>query len=378
MRIRDSPSLWNVGAAIAITFGGRLVGLAWVGVLTSAYGVNGLGLYSTAFASAAIGVAGIDSAFLTRSIRVDDPTFNDDQAKRGFLAGTIAIPALALFAVGDSTFLIAFAVALTAGEIAANQVKAPSRRNGRVQKEMALDFVRQTTSIAAAIIGWASGATFEVALSLYVCGYLPFLVVAFTFALRKLPRCGLRMPVREFCQLNMSSVLGAVYLQGDLVLLGVLVDPELVGAYALATLIAINLTVPSQLYANSGIEKVREGVFAAAVWWIGIGGSAIATAISVALIGYGQEQVGYMLLLLVPAVFARSVSWWLTLQLAAWRDDRYRLYSTAAGVGLRFGILSGLVFVTGESVAFALAASVAELMLMALYLRRRRQLVLAS
>lgn len=367
---------WRVVSATVLTFGGRLLGLGWIVLLTTAHGVAGLGQYSVAFAIAAIAVAGLDSAFLTRSIRTTDQVFYRDQSLRAILAVLFLVTALVQVASAHVMSTLSFAMLVIAGEIATNQVKAPSRRTGRVDRESTIDLGRQLLSIAAAAPAVAFSHPFHVVLGMYAVGYAPTFTWAVASSLRHL-EVG-RIPVGEVVTLNMGALAGAAYLQGDVLLLAAFTSDDYVGAYALAALIAANLSIVGQLYANSSISRVRSGEFPRMVYGLAAIGSLSSLIVALALMQADQANAAYMLLLFAPAVFARNVCWWLTLQLAAFSDDGYRLRSTLLVLLLRLTVLGILVALLGESVWIPLAAAVAESALLSLYLRRRREILLSA
>ncbi|MCJ1673762.1 hypothetical protein MT355_10905 [Rathayibacter sp. VKM Ac-2929] len=349
---------------------GRGSGLAWMLFLVATVGLGDYGLYAMAFAAAAVLAAPSENIFLVRSVRVDAATYAAERSARTLLG-------LALFALGAMvyawSFVAGLALLIAGGEMLFNAVKSRALRDGEPMLPTRWDAARQVGSILAAVGLWllaGRGLPLELLMLAYV---LPYLVVA-VVAVRGIRGVRPRWPrgARGQLLLVVDAVITALYLQGDILLLGLLLGDEVVGAYAIASQLVLAASIVGQLLGQQYTASLRDaggqrhggpplglvlGLGAVmALGTAGVGG--------VLLLDQRTAQVGVLLLVLAPFAGLRSVSnAWVT-ALYVLGADRRRILGAGAALLLRAACLAIAVLagVAGGTAA-ALAAVVGEVLL---------------
>ncbi|MCJ1688118.1 hypothetical protein [Rathayibacter sp. VKM Ac-2927] len=349
---------------------GRGSGLAWMLFLVATVGLGDYGLYAMAFAAAAVLAAPSENIFLVRSVRVDAATYAAERSARTLLG-------LALFALGAMvyawSFVAGLALLIAGGEMLFNAVKSRALRDGEPMLPTRWDAARQVGSILAAVGLWllaGRGLPLELLMLAYV---LPYLVVA-VVAVRGIRGVRPRWPrgARGQLLLVVDAVITALYLQGDILLLGFLLGDEVVGAYAIASQLVLAASIVGQLLGQQYTASLRDaggrrhggpplglvlGLGAVmALGTAGVGG--------VLLLDQRTAQVGVLLLVLAPFAGLRSVSnAWVT-ALYVLGADRRRILGAGAALLLRAACLAIAVLagVAGGTAA-ALAAVVGEVLL---------------
>ena len=247
-------NLLKAGVAALWTYGGRGIGLLWTIALIAKLGISDYGQYAMAFALAAILAAPLDHPFTVRSIRVTEREFLGERTTR-VLAGTALIVAgLCLIPV---SYIAWFALVIGGGELVFNAYKSQALRDGRPDLTQRMDTARQATSIAlaTAYLFVVPAPTLVVASLLYAAPYFVIAVLAAVRTHGAAPR--LPGSWREMSMLFSENLANAVYIQGDVLLLGFLTDSTVAGYYSVASVTAWAVAFVGQAFGHTFHEKLR-------------------------------------------------------------------------------------------------------------------------
>jgi O-antigen/teichoic acid export membrane protein len=353
------PARRNViggAAAAGWVIGGRLIGLGWTALLVARLDVADYGVYAIAFAVAAIVAVPVDNLFHVRAVRVDDDAFRHERAGRALTGIVIALVGAALFA---PSLIAGFALVVAGGEIAFNALKSGSLRAGRPQRTTAWDLARQVASIALGGIALLASAHPQLgtATALYAAPYAAVLVLAAVRCLRVRPRIGGTWRERGLLALEALG-LGA-YLQGDVVVVGLVAGSATAGLYSLGSLVALAAASLSQVFAQTYTDDLRRhggapdaGPSRASMAGVALvlGAGVAALAGIAAVVPAGRELAA---VLAVMALFAalRSGSTMLTSLLYAQHRDGHRVAASCAAAVVKVGALCLLAPAGGAVVA---------------------------
>ena len=245
----------RLGAASAWMVAGRATGMAWTLLVIGTLGVSDFGKYASAYALAAILSAPIENIFLVRCVRVDTPQFEGERTTRALIGGVlVAVGAI----VYPFSFFVGFALLVAGAEMIFNAYKSLAMREARPHAIMRIDAVRQISSIALAaayLFAFRSTATLEVACLVYLTPYL----VVFAAAVRVCRRHSPRKPGtwRDHSTLVIDALVLSTYLQGDILLLGVIANDHAVGVYSFASQLALAASTVGQLYGQQFAASLR-------------------------------------------------------------------------------------------------------------------------
>ncbi|RRQ25859.1 hypothetical protein DK926_20950 [Rhodococcus sp. Eu-32] len=249
-----NANLIKAGVAALWTYGGRGIGLLWTVALIAQLGIADYGHYAMAFALAAIVAAPLDHPFGVRSIRVDEADYLGERTTRALIG-------VALIAVGlcliDVNYVAWFALVVAGGEMTFNAYKSRALRDGHPDVTQRMDTVRQASSIslATAYLFAVSEPTLLVASLLYVAPYFVIAVVALVQT--RVARPLLPGSWREISMLFSENLANAVYIQGDVLLLGYLTDSTIAGYYSVASVTAWAVAFVGQSFGHTFHEKLR-------------------------------------------------------------------------------------------------------------------------
>ena len=369
------PSLRrSVAGASTLALVGRAVGLVWTVALVTRLGLGDYGLYAMAFSASSLVAGVVDSPFVARSGRVDEPSFAHDCTTRTWLG--ILLLGVGLACLRTTWYVPGFAALVAGGETLLGVVKAGVHRHGRPGAEQALDLGRQCSSIVCGTTALVVlGGHHLTAVSL---AYATPYAAAAAGALRRRFGRPRALPVRELLSLAATSLVGAGYAQLDVVILGVLLGSTAAGAYALAALAAWALALPGQQYATGRLPELRRCAEAhpAVVGRVMTGGLCLGTVcVAAPLVARtvlpSQLAAATCLALLAPFVATRTVNWYLSTVAVQQRRDAARLWTTALSLAVDVALLLALVPVIGV-LAAPIAAVGADLALLAGFARTTR------
>lgn len=366
-------NLARAGVASSWVVAGRVLGLGWTLALLLRLGVSDYGVYAMAFALAAIVGAPIDNLFHVRSLRVDDAAWRSERNARALTGAAILVLGIALYA---PLFVVGFALVVAGGEIVFNSLKSDSLRSGHPQRAVRLDVLRQTSSIAlgAGYLFVSADPQLPIAAALYL---VPYLAVAVIVAVR-LPRArpALHGSRRELTLLVLDALALALYLQGDILLLGLVTSSEVAGVYSIASVVALAAASIAQIFAQTYNERLRVGDGDPAsgprrVLWFGVsvtlGAGVALLAVLIAVVRPGE---GVIVVLLVMSVFAmlRSISIILTSFLYVQHRDGHRVLAGGIAAVVKLALIV-LIAPTLGALGAALAAVLVELMVAVWFMR---------
>ncbi len=367
-----TPNLLKAGVASGWVLSGRVMGLLWTSLLIFRLDLGDYGLYAMAYAISAIIAAPIDNIFLVRSLRVDDETFRRERSTRVCVGAALLLLGVVCFV---PSFVVGFALLVAGGEILFNAFKSSRLRDGHPNIVMRFDAIRQIVSIAlaSAYLFTTADPHLEVAVAIYSSPYLVILVLAAMQARGSRPaRPG---GGREMLLLWLDAGALALYLQGDVLLLGVLTNNEIAGAYSLTSVVSLAATAFAQMFVHTYHERLR-----AAGGNPAAGPRLLVTLCIALLLGAGvfslgavvvalgdPEQVGTVLLAMSVFVVLHSIALVLTTVLYLQRRDGHRVAAGWIAVVVKLGLLTLLAGM--GALGAALASIAAELVLVIWYFR---------
>lgn len=369
-------SILTLGASSSWMVVGRLSGLVWTLLLVSFLGVGDYGLYATAYAAAAILSAPIENIFVVRCVRVGEGEYLSDRSLRAVIGALVALAGAALYPV---SFVAGFALLVAGLEMLFNAFKSVAVRAGRPGLTMRADAIRQITSILVAtgyLLTHGDAATLEAACLWYLSPYAVVVLLAARLCLGHRP--GGPRQWRDYLVLVLDALVLSVYLQGDIILLGLLASSEVVGVYSIASQLALAASTVGQLFGQQYAARLRDDDGAAEAGppralTVGLGAVLFlgALAIAVALLTLTEHhEVGWALLAIAPFAGLRSMTNTWVVVLYVRRADVPRIAWSAVALAIRYSLVLVLAGVVAEStvgtaVATALAAVAGEAVLVA-------------
>jgi hypothetical protein len=352
-------------------YGGRGVGLLWTLILVQRLGVSEYGLY--AMATVLNGIVGntVDNAFAVRAIRESEEHFLRERTMRYLLA-------VGLVAVGAATFnvnyVIGFGLMVAGGEIAMNVVKSRSARDGHPDKVYRIDTARQFTSagVGAVYLYTSAHPTLIHASLLYCTPYVLALLVGAKLAVGHRPAPP--GPPRLIAALTGEMLGTTLYLGGDVLLLGTLVDTKAAGYYQLAWVVAAAVAAAGQSFGMTYHEPLREsgGDLSAApplrniLRMAALGGSLL-LVIGGCLYAFGAPvQLATTMMIMGGFAALRICIFVLQVILYTQRRDVFRLTIAVGLVPVKLGMVAALATLTPlGAVGAAIAATVADAIMLA-------------
>lgn len=250
-----NSNLVKAGVAALWTYGGRGIGLLWTVALIAQLGIADYGHYAMAFALAAIVAAPLDHPFGVRSIRVAEDDYLGERTTRSLIGVGLVVVGLCLIEVD---YIAWFALVVAGGEMTFNAYKSRALRDGHPNITQRMDTARQAASIAlaTAYLFLAAEPTLFVASLLYVSPYLLIAVLALAQSRTSRPR--VPGSGREMSLLFSENLANAVYIQGDVLLLGYLTDSTIAGYYSVASVTAWAVAFVGQSFGHTFHERLRE------------------------------------------------------------------------------------------------------------------------
>lgn len=352
-------------------YGGRGVGLLWTLILVQRLGVSEYGLY--AMATVLNGIVGntVDNAFAVRAIRESEEHFLRERTMRYLVALGLVTTGAATF---DVNYVIGFGLMVAGGEIALNVVKSQSARDGHPDKVYRLDTARQFSSagIGAVYLYTSAHPTLIHASLLYCTPYVLILLVGAKLAIGHRPAPP--GPPRLIAALTGEMLGTTLYLGGDVLLLGTLVDTKAAGYYQLAWVVAAAVAAAGQSFGMTYHEPLREsgGDLSAApplrniLRMAALGGSLL-LVIGICLFAFGAPaQLATTMIIMGGFAALRICIFVLQVILYTQRRDFFRLTIAVGLVPVKLGMVAALATLTRlGSVGAAIAATVADAIMLA-------------
>lgn len=352
-------------------YGGRGVGLLWTLILVQRLGVSEYGLY--AMATVLNGIVGntVDNAFAVRAIRESEEHFLRERTMRYLVAVGLVTAGAVTF---DINYVIGFGLMVAGGEIALNVVKSQSARDGHPDKVYRLDTARQFSSagIGAVYLYTSAHPTLTHASLLYCTPYVLILLVGAKLAVGHRPAPP--GPPRLIAALTGEMLGTTLYLGGDVLLLGTLVDTTAAGYYQLAWVVAAAVAAAGQSFGMTYHEPLREsgGDLSAApplrniLRMAALGGSLL-LIIGICLFAFGAPTPLATTMMIMGGFAAlRICIFVLQVILYTQRRDVFRLTIAVGLVPVKLGMVAALATLTPlGAVGAAIAATVADAIMLA-------------
>lgn len=338
--------------ASAWNYSTRVLGLGWTALLIATLGIGDYGQYAIGIAGAAIINAGVDNAFYVRSLRVDEDEYLAERSARVLFATALAVIGVVCF---TQWYVVGFAIIVAAGEQLFNTFKSQFLRLSRPDIAMRFDAIRQPASIglAAGYVVLADNPHLDIATALYVAPYAVILAACLRYVPGHRPaRPGGR---REMFILSSEAFAAAIYVNGDLLVLGWLAGDTVTGYYSVALVTASAIASIGQNYANTFIERLRavQGDLSAAprplnIVKVGLvtGGAMAVTGIGILIWG-GADMVGGIFLVMSLWVAARAIEFNFVVILFAQRRDALRVRVTAGAAVVKAILVIPAVYFFG-------------------------------
>ncbi|MGU3293980.1 lipopolysaccharide biosynthesis protein [Williamsia sp. M5A3_1d] len=363
------------------TYGGRGTGLLWTASLIGQVGVGAYGQYAMAYAAGAILSAPLDNPFAVRAIRESEDRFVRERSLRVLIALAMIVPGLLLT---PFSYIIWFGLVASGGEMIFSALKSRRLRDGHPDVVQRWDTIRQVSAVVlgGAYLYLAPDPSLTVASVLFV---IPYLVVALlaVWTIRG-DRPQFPGPPKIAAVLFGENLAVALYLQGDVLLLGFLTDSTTVGYYSIAVVCAWALAQVGAALGSTYHEKLRDGdgrvssgppmrhtvILAAAA------GSVLFVAGFVALFLPVATQIAAAMMIMSLFVCLRVVIFVDTVILSMQRRDIVRSSAYAVVVVIKLAMVAGLVW--AGAVGAAIATVIADVILLTVFTIALRRPVAGS
>ena len=365
-------NLLRAGVASGWVLAGRLLGLAWTALVILRLGLVDYGVYAIAFAIAAIVAAPLDNIFLVRALRIDEERYRREAATRVIVGGVLFIAGALLFL---PFFVVGFALVVAGGEIVFNSVKGDALRAGLPNVVMRYDAIRQATSIAlaSAYLFAVPQPQLEFAVALYSVPYIAVGIVATMRVWGRRPA----MPgsLAEMRLLWFDALALALYLQADILLLGLLASEEIAGVYSLASVVALAVSSFAQMFIHTFHSRLRDSGgdpasgprMPVTLGVAGLLGSSVLVLGILLSTVFAQPGIGLLFMVMSAAVVLRSIALVFTTMLYVQGRDGHRVAAGWTAAAVKLGLVAALSGL--GAIGAAIAAIVGELLLATWYYR---------
>lgn len=241
--------------ALLWMYGGRGIGLLWTLALIYRLGISEYGLYGMACALMAIVSPTLSYPYAVRAIRESEQRFLEERYHR-YLLGLGLLLAAQVFL--PLNYIAWFGLTFAGGEIVFKSYQSRAERDGNPHLLWRLDTIRQTTSVSLACIYLFATPhpTLLGASVLYCVPYFAMILPVGLVVRGHRPR--LPGEARLIGAL-MGEMLGtAVYLQGDVLLLGWLTNSTIAGYYTITWVLASAIALIGQSFVTTYNQRLRE------------------------------------------------------------------------------------------------------------------------
>ncbi|BBZ75191.1 hypothetical protein MANY_05280 [Mycolicibacterium anyangense] len=369
------PTVSRIGKTVLAAvwmYGGRGVGLLWTLAVIKRLGIADYGLYAMGFALAAIICAPLDNPFNVRALRESEERFLRERTTR---VGLGLLLMAAGIAVVDVHYIAWFGLVVGGGELVFNAYKSRDLRDGHPDRVMRRDTVRQISSIAlASAYLFAAAAPTLLTASLLYC--VPYAVIAALAVLTvRGHRPELPGPPRLVAALVMEHLGNALYIQGDVLLLGFLTDSRVAGLYSVASVMAWAVAALGQSYVATYHEPLREsgGDLASGPPRKSIVTVSVVAMLLILLVGIGlvvspaPRELGVAMVLMSVFCCMRTANYIYTAVLYMQHRDLLRAWAAVGLVPVKLACVAGLAPL--GAVGAAVASVLTDAVLLALYLK---------
>jgi O-antigen/teichoic acid export membrane protein len=236
-------------------YGGRGAGMLWIIALTAHLGIGAYGQYAMASAVMSLVAPTLNNPYAVRSVRESEERFRAERASRYLLGVAIILLSQALFTVG---YVVWFGLTFAGAELVMRAYQSRAVRDGHPDRTWRMDSIRQMLSVGLGSIYLfsADNPTLVITSLFYLTPYVVMVVVT-GFVVRG-HRPSLPGPPKIMAVLSGEMLGTALYLQGDVLLLGWLTNDEVVGYYSITWVLASAIAVVGQSYGGTFVEPLRE------------------------------------------------------------------------------------------------------------------------
>jgi hypothetical protein len=369
---KDAPSNAAKTLMAAVwMYGGRGVGLLWTLALVGRFGVADYGLYGMGFAVSAVVGPPLDQPFMVRAMRESMERFLAERTTRYLVGLTLALSGAALI---DVNYIAWSGLVVAGGEMAWNAWLSQAVRDGHPQRYWRVGTIRQAVSIAlaCAYMFGTSHPTLTVATLIYCAQHVVALVIGGWQVWGHRPG----IPGRpKMIAALVGEMLGmCLYLQGDVLLLGLITNSTTVGYYRLTVVVVVSLAAIGQAYGMTYHEPLRlsggdpsTGPPLRNTLLIG-GGTGLAVAITGIVLFFTSAPTELAVAMLIMAAFCamRTSISILQVILYAQRRDVIRLVANLGMVPVKLGLVAALAF--AGAVGASIAAVVSDAVILAIFI----------
>lgn len=356
--------------AVLWIYGGRGVGLLWTLALISKLSIGDYGQYGMAFALMAVIGPPLDNPYTVRAMRESEERFVAERTSRFLLGITLIAAGTAMFSVN---YIAWFGLTVAGGEIVFKAYQSRFARDGHADRVWRLDTLRQVVSVGlgCGYLFLADQPSLLGASLLYVLPYA-LVVVATAVAVRG-HRPSLPGPPRLMGALAGEMLGTAMYLQGDVLLLGLITNSTTVGYYTICWTVAAAVTAVGQSFGMTFHVPLRDsgGTLSSGPplrHTLTVGAGAFGIVLLIAgglLISPAPTELGTAMLIMSVFCGARTVISIFQVILFAQRRDLLRLLSAVGLVPVKLAAVA--VLSPLGAVGASIASSTTDLILLAIY-----------
>jgi O-antigen/teichoic acid export membrane protein len=268
------------------------------------------------------------------------------------------------------SYVAGFGIIVAGGEITLNVIKSRAARDGHPERVYRLDTARQITgvTVGSGYLFLAPHPTLMTASLLYCVPYLIIVVLALKGVRGHRPA----LPGNPRLMIALSGeMLGtALYLQGDVLLLGALTNSTTVGYYTLTWVVSAAVAAAGQSYGMSYHEKLRvaDGRVSAGpplrntLLLAAIGGTLVLVIGVVLLFSPAATELAVAMMIMSAFAALRVVVSVFQVVLYTQRRDIFRLTAAVALVPVKLGLVAVLAF--SGAVGAAIATSITDALLL--------------
>jgi O-antigen/teichoic acid export membrane protein len=362
--------LFRAFVGLVWMYGGRGIGLLWTLALIDRLGISQYGLYGMAFALTTIVAPAINNPYAVRAIRESEQRFLEERYHR-YLVGLVIL--LAAQAFLPFNYIAWFGLTVAGGETVFKSYQSRADREGNPNLFWRQDTIRQTASVCLACIYLYAipHPTLLGASVMYAVPYIAMVIPTGLLVRGHRPR--LPGPPKIIGML-MGEMLGtAVYLQGDVLLLGWLTNSTIVGYYTIALLVASSIALIGQTGVATYNQHLREsgGDLSAApplrrTLTIAVGGGIVVFLIGLGLLASpAPTELAVAMMIMALYTGLRSIILVFQQILYVQRRDVVRLTAAIALVPFKLGLVA--VLASMGAVGAAIATVVTDAVLLVVF-----------
>jgi hypothetical protein len=351
-------------------YGGRGMGLLWTLAMIHRLSIGDYGLYSMGFALMSILGPTLNNPYLIRAAREPEEDFLRERAGRYLLGVALMVLGQAFLPIN---YIAWFGVTVAGGELCVGAYKARALREGNPHLTSRIDTSRQVGSVllgCAVLFGMPHPTLFGASLAYCV----PYLVIA---VLAGITSRGHRPqwpgPPRLILILGGEMLGTALFLQGDVLLLGWLTNSEIVGYYTLTWVLASAIAYVGQSFGSTFTQPLRDsggdlstGPPIRNTVIISLAGGLIVLLVGFALVlSPVPSQLAIAMMIMSAYCTFRTVISVFTFVLYAQRRDMIRLTAAIGLVPFKFALVAALAFL--GAIGGAIATSVSDGVLLLIF-----------